>query len=344
MLDINYSKLAVFTDIHFGKRQNSETHNLDCLAFIDWFISQAKEFGSEVVVFCGDFNDVRASINIKTMNYSILAIEKLAANFKKVYFILGNHDLYHRNNLDIHSLKYGKHIKNVEIIDKITTVEHFTMVPWLVNNEWEKLKEIKSKYVFAHIELPNFFMNSMSVMPDHGGLNAEMFDGPEYIFSGHFHKRQTYKNLNKTEVIYIGNTFPHNYSDANDFERGCMMLEIDKPPLFLNWADCPKYLTCCLSDLLEKPDNYLAQKNSIRATNDLELSYDEVSFIKETLTKTFGCRELLIVPKKIEDYDFDIEDSMLDFKSVDNIVFEHINALQSKTFQKDVLLKIYKEI
>ena len=62
--------------------------------------------------------------------------------------------------------------------------------------------------------------------------------GPEYVFSGHFHKRQ-YKN----NIHYIGNAFPHNYADAGDWERGAMFLTWGEEPSYVNWPDCPKYKT-----------------------------------------------------------------------------------------------------
>ena len=37
-----FKKAAVCTDIHFGLKSNSQTHNDDCLNFIKWFIETAK--------------------------------------------------------------------------------------------------------------------------------------------------------------------------------------------------------------------------------------------------------------------------------------------------------------
>ena len=64
-----------------------------------------------------------------------------------------------------------------------------------------------------------------------------------------FHKRQV-----QGQVHYIGNAFPHNYADAWDDERGMMILdeENNKEPEYLNWADCPKYRTVKLSQLLDR--------------------------------------------------------------------------------------------
>lgn len=35
-------KAAVFTDIHFGAKGNSDEHNTDCLNFVSWFCEQVR--------------------------------------------------------------------------------------------------------------------------------------------------------------------------------------------------------------------------------------------------------------------------------------------------------------
>ena len=75
--------------------------------------------------------------------------------------------------------------------------------------------------MFGHFELPYFKMNAMVEMPDVGGIQTDHFAGCGQVFSGHFHKRQMMKN-----VTYMGNSFPHNYADAWDDDRGMMVLEM----------------------------------------------------------------------------------------------------------------------
>jgi DNA repair exonuclease SbcCD nuclease subunit len=89
-----FKKAVVFTDIHFGLKSNSQTHNDDCLAFVKWATKLAKENNCETAMFLGDWHNHRASINIVTLNYSLRALEHLNDNFDRVFFIPGNHDLY----------------------------------------------------------------------------------------------------------------------------------------------------------------------------------------------------------------------------------------------------------
>ena len=40
-----FKKAMVFSDIHFGLKTNSITHNEDCLSFVKWAVAKAKERG-----------------------------------------------------------------------------------------------------------------------------------------------------------------------------------------------------------------------------------------------------------------------------------------------------------
>ena len=215
-----FKKVACFTDIHFGLKSNSGTHLKDCEEFVDWFIAEAQKEGCETAIFLGDWSHNRNSLNLITLDTSLRCLEKLGAAFEQFYWFPGNHDLFYKDKRDIHSSMFGRHIPGVTVVDSVTTLSDVTLVPWLVGDEWKAMKQLTSKYVFGHFELPLFYMNAMVQMPDHGELRAEDFGKPEYVFSGHFHKRQSQGN-----VHYIGNAFPHNFADTWDDERGMMILE-----------------------------------------------------------------------------------------------------------------------
>ena len=55
-----FKKAALFTDIHFGLKSNSQLHNEDCLNFIKWATAKAKEEGCETGFFLGDWHNHRA--------------------------------------------------------------------------------------------------------------------------------------------------------------------------------------------------------------------------------------------------------------------------------------------
>jgi hypothetical protein len=334
-----FKKAAVFTDIHFGLKSNSLQHNQDCEKFVEWFISQAKKEGCETCFFLGDYNHHRASINIHTMQYGLQALEKLNDAFDRVYFIPGNHDLYYRDRRDIHSVEWAKHLPNVQIVNDWFRDGDVVIAPWLVGDDWKKLKTLKGKYMFGHFELPNFYMNAMVQMPDHGEIQENHLHGFEKVFSGHFHKRQARGN-----VWYIGNAFPHNYADAGDDQRGMMILNWGEEPEFQAWPDQPKFRVYKLSDILENPAGLLVKDSHVRVHLDIDISYEEANFIREQFIPQHNLREMALIPMKLDQVSQDLAPGELKFESVDQIILDQIGAIESEFYDQKLLLEIYRNL
>lgn len=332
-----FQKAAVFTDIHFGNKNNSKAHNEDCLEFIDWFIEEAKNKGCETCIFGGDWHHNRASLNISTMKYSLQGLRKLSNAFEKVYFILGNHDLYYRETREVNSIEFIKEFPNITLVDDVTVEGDVALVSWIVGEEWKTIPRIKSKYMFGHFELPTFKLNAMVEMPDHGGLNGEMFEHQDYVFTGHFHKRQIKKN-----VIYMGNAFPHNFSDNWDDDRGWMFLEWDKEPEFFAWPDAPKYKTVKLSALLDNTEKYLLPKSHIKVSLDIDITYEEANYIKDTFVETYSLREITLVPIKNAEHTEDVG-AEIHFETIDQIVVSQLKELDG-SYNTNVLIEIYQNL
>jgi len=335
-----FKKAAVCTDIHFGLKSNSQTHNDDCLNFIKWFTAKAKEEGCETAFFLGDWHNNRASINIVTLNYSLRALEHLNDNFKAVYFIPGNHDLYYRDKRDIQSVEWARHLPNVHICNDWYISGDVVIAPWLVGEDHKRIPKLTAKYMFGHFELPHFYMNAMVQMPDHGDVKREVFGGIERVFTRHFHKRQTHKN-----ITYIGNCFPHNYADNHDDERGMMVLEWGTEPEYHAWPEQPRYRVYQLSDVLQNTDQLLNPGMHVRVNLDVDISYEEATFIKETFVNTYNLREITLIPQKVvsEDINYDITGNIM-FESVDTIVTNQLTNIQSEQYNKALLLDIYRNL
>jgi hypothetical protein len=181
-------------------------------------------------------------------------------------------------------------------------------------------------------------MNAMVQMTDHGQLQGNHFVKQEYVFSGHFHKRQS-----KGNVTYIGNAFPHNYADAGDDERGMMILEWGGKPEYLTWPGQPIYRTYKLSQIIDTPDKLLREKMHCRVTIDLPISFEEANFIKEQFIPQYNLRELMLIPEKVQ-VESNATPIDINFESVDTIVMNQINAIESDTYDKALLLDIYKDL
>ena len=327
------------TDLHVGAKSNSQTHLNDCEEFVDWFIATAQSQGCETGIFSGDWNHNRNTINLVTLDTSIRLLEKLGAGFKQFFWFPGNHDCFFRDRRDVHSSIFGKHIPGVTIIDTIHTQGDVTLVPWLIGDEWKNISKVKSRYMFGHFELPLFYMNAQVQMPDHGALQANHFQHQEYVFSGHFHKRQ-----NQGKIWYIGNAFPHNFSDAWDDERGMMVLEWGGKPQFINWPDAPKYRTVTLSELIDQKDTILKSKMYLKVQLDIDISFEEANFIKETFLKEHDIREMSLIQEN-NNIDGALDDGIgIKFESVDQLVSEELLKIESEIYDNAVLLDLYNNL
>jgi len=333
-----FKKAIVFTDLHLGLKSNSQVHNEDCLAFVKWAIQLGKEQECETCFFLGDWHHNRASINLVTLDYSLQALELLSEAFQ-VFFIPGNHDLYFREKRDIQSAAWAKHIPNIEIVNRFFKEGDVSIVPWLVKDEHKKISKIKAEYCFGHFELPHFYMNAMVQMPDHGEIQQDHFANIGTVYSGHFHKRQ-----NSNNITYIGNCFPHNYSDVGDDERGCMILEWGKPHEFHTWPDQPRYRVYNLSHVLQSAEVILKPKMHVRVNLDIDISYEEATFIKETFVNTYALREITLIPSKKDLDGTDVLPGSIEFLSVDQIVSDQISQINSEHYDPKLLLDIYRNL
>ena len=333
-----FKRAACFTDIHFGLKGNSRVHNDDGESFCHWFIEQAKAHGCETCIFLGDWHHHRSATNVSTMNYTVSNMERLGRAFEKVYVIMGNHDLFYRDKREINSMEYCRNIPNIEIVNEWMLTDDVAIVPWIVHDEWRKIQDLKQRYIFGHFELPYFKMNAMVDMPDVGTIKAEHFVNQEYVFTGHFHKRQIRNNIH-----YIGNAFPHNYADAGDDDRGMMVLEYGGQPKYINYPNMPKYRNVKISQLLSDADSILASRMYVRVGLDIKISYEEANFIRETFMEKYQLRELQLIPEQLDQADQPMV-TVEKFDSVDQIVIKQLEAVDSQTYDKKVLMAIYNNL
>ncbi len=84
-------------------------------------------------------------------------------------------------------------------------------------------------------------------------------------------------------------------------------------------------------------------KQHLRVSLDIDISYEEASFIKEKFMQDYSIREMTLIPEKKEveiNTDIDIQK----FESVDQIVSNQLVSIQSDTFDTKVLLSIYNSL
>jgi len=336
------TKSATFTDIHWGARGNGEQHNQDCLDYIDWFCSEAIKNKVDHINFLGDWFENRSALNISTLNYAYLGAKKLNDLNIPVYFIIGNHDLYQKHTRDIYSTVFFNEFTNFVLINELTIIKEIETsplyCPFLFHDEYKELSKYKNTLVWwGHFEFQGFIITGNTIrMPS--GPNPDDFEGPNHIFSGHFHKRQVSKN-----ITYIGNTFPTTFSDANDNDRGMMIFDYStQEPMFINWEECPKFIKTDLSSILDETIN-LPPKSRVKCLMDIQLSYEEIAVIKQEVLTEFNLREFTLEDEVVQNLtEFDESDEQNhQMESVNELIVRMLGDVNAPKIDNNILIQQY---
>jgi hypothetical protein len=140
----------------------------------------------------------------------------------------------------------------------------------------------------------------------------------------------------------MGNCFPHNYADAWDDERGCMFLEYGSEPDFRTWPGAPKFKTLTLTQAIDRHAELFDEQTFARITIDVDISYEEATYIKEQWAETYNMRELSLIPGKKEEHATEWQGGEIQFESVDAIVLNQIQAIDSDVIDRQILVQIYQ--
>lgn len=342
-------KSVLFTDIHFGRKQNSDLHNTDCVNFIKFMTSYIRKNNDiDNIIFLGDWFENRSAVNILTLNYSYNAASIINDLGIPVYFIVGNHDLYTRNNRDVFSTIFFHEFNNFNVIQENTVIDNIgdggiLLSPFLFHDEYTHLNKYKHIPVwFGHYEFNGFIVTGDNIKYS-GGPDPLNFKKIKRIFSGHFHKRQQSGN-----ITYIGNTFPMDFSDANDNNRGFAVYDHDIDTIeFINWQDCPKYSRVTLSQVLDNNVDILDNAR-VECIADIDLPYEDTLKLKKAIRDTYNLREFVIKEPIIEHTnisdDSETESIVEEFTYTNELIIKLLSNITSENLDKQLLVDIYKTL
>jgi hypothetical protein len=99
-----------------------------------------------------------------------------------------------------------------------------------------------------------------------------------------------------------------------------------------------------LSDILENPDGLLLPRSSVRVHLDIDISYEEANFIRETLIPKHNLREMALIPMKLDQVGQDLAPGEVTFESVDQIIIDQITAIESEFYDSKLLLELYRNL
>lgn len=347
----------IFTDIHFGKKSNSLQHLQDCLNYIDWICDYVKSHNDiEYIAFLGDWFENRININIFTLDYSYQGAEKINALGIPVFFCVGNHDLAERNSRQIYSTNSMNALNNFIVIDEPMVNKNILggvmFCPFLMKDEYNSLNDIGNdcEVWMGHFEFKGFILTGGSVRMEHGP-DASVFVKPKSILCGHFHKRQNQKN-----VHYIGNTFPMDFGDNGDNNRGFAIYDHTNHSInYVNWPNCPSYLNTLTSHIIGNTVT-IPQNCYLYVDVDTSLKYDEIRALRdkvindnpslrsiefnENSTKIKEIQQINDVGEELLEQDEHVSTN----SSLNDIILRLLETTNIPNYENDVLTTIYRDL
>lgn len=334
----------MFGDIHFGRKNNSEVHNTDCKNHITWFRDQCLKHEVDHIVFMGDWFEERTAIDGLTSKYALDCATILNDIGIPVYFIVGNHDLYYRDNRDVFASYIYSPLNNFILIDqpvvRTDTLAPTLYSPFLFEDEYAELAGYFDVPIWmGHFEFKGFVLTGDTVVK-HSGPDPDKFSAPKHIFSGHFHKRQKSKNIQ-----YIGNTFPMDFGDANDNDRGMAIYDYEMDETtYINWEECPKYITVTLSELAKDPA-VLKDNARVKCVADSDITFSENSELKQQMMEEYNLREFSIEEEMtITVVDGELTEEEVKAETTNSLVRKLLGKIESDTIDAELLIEIYDSL
>lgn len=349
-------KIAILGDCHFGARNDSH-HIFEHFSkfYNDIFFPYLKNNDIKTIIQLGDFTDHRRYINfmmlnrIKSMFTDVLVNENI-----DFHTVVGNHDIYHRNSLEINSCQELFEHDSFHVYSKPTAKTFdglkIDFIPWITkNNEREIFNFIDSSRSIVsvgHFEFSGFDM--YAGISANGKYGSKMVERYDLVLSGHFHHKSKRKNIE-----YCGTPYEICWNDYGD-SKGFHIF--DTKTLKLNYI--PNKNTLHEKIFL----NSSLGKSVIRNT-DFSLFKDK--FVKLILTDkskpviidqfsneiiSAGVQDLSIIDSELDSADIAISDSdviKLSQQSVLTVLNKmsenHFDEMSDINRMNEILKEIYNE-
>lgn len=275
-------KIAILGDTHFGARNDLKVfHDFFEKFYKDTFIPYLRENKIDTVIQLGDLFDRRKYINFYSLDScKRYFFDDLENSNIKLHTLVGNHDIYWRESLEINSasLVLGEY-PSVVVHTSPTTIHigdtAIDVIPWICpENEKEVIDFIaasKSDICIGHFEIAGFSM--YRGMECHDGLSKDMFNKYEQVWSGHYHTRSKQEN-----ITYVGTPYEMTWQDFAD-PKGFHVFDLETRQL----------------EFIPNPNNIFHR-----------IEYDDTKELPELDMDLTGAFVKLVVVNKTDFYKFDM--------------------------------------
>ena len=297
-------KVLVFTDLHIGLKGAQKNRLAICARVVKKIIDYTVANGIGTILFLGDWNHTRVSTENNALNVSYRLMQALA-KVAKVYAILGNHDIYMKNSLDINSLVIFKDLANVVLVDKVMEASingnKSLLIPWL--GDLTAYDKESQDMLFGHFDISSKFLiksyvadnaakgvseelgKELSADKDLGSVGDLVGDFVDVakktgkIFSGHIHGHKEFLSKGRW-FSFVGSPYQQNLGELG-CKCGFYVIDEANNAKFVELEGIPKHVEVRVSQMLKDDFDFSCIKGNIvhkiydvdiEATDDAKLS------------------------------------------------------------------------
>lgn len=353
------NKIIILGDVHFDVGNGNQNILENQLEFFNnQLFPYMKENNIKTIIQLGDLMDNRNKVSVNVTHYlkkdffDVMKREGIS-----FYTLIGNHDIYHKDTREIHSLELFDIIyDNFHIINDIQTLnisdKKLLIVPWVLPDEKYNFEDyLDTNYIFGHFETNGVEMVKGINCNSSHAFGMDSFKGIK-TFSGHFHLRRYYETSN---IYYVGTPSQINWSDYNE-QKGFHVLDIPSGDLeFIENIVSTKHIKIILNSE-DKLIDVLGFKDILRFKIDSKLDY---SIFKKHKAKIYIDKDNVfnkaVIEKldtKLQSYRIELlekEDTEQELKETSNsnyVDFDVVSTIKENIrtdYQKQVFNEIYTE-
>ena len=279
-------KVLVFTDLHIGLKGAQKNRLAICARVVKKIIDYTVANGIGTILFLGDWNHTRVSTENNALNVSYRLMQALA-KVAKVYAILGNHDIYMKNSLDINSLVIFKDLANVVLVDKIMEASingnKSLLIPWL--GDLTAYDKESQDMLFGHFDISSKFLiksyvadnaakgvseelgKELSADKDLGSVGDLVGDFVDVakktgkIFSGHIHGHKEFLSKGRW-FSFVGSPYQQNLGELG-CKCGFYVIDEANNAKFVELEGIPKHVEVRVSQMLKDDFDFSCIKGNI---------------------------------------------------------------------------------
>ena len=290
-------KTVLFTDTHFGVKNNSMTWLNSQLDFIyKQFIPDLEDLRKQghtiTLIHLGDVFDSRSTISTYVATKVREAFYDLRQVVDKFHIIAGNHDYYSPNSSEVCSIDLLLHGLDINIHSQVSYLTHEgdLYLPWYQYQEVDAVKQLiemgEVKRIFTHADIVTERVPYLGIP----------------IFSGHLHIPDIKPEINR---FNLGSCYALNFADSNN-HRGYYILTGD------HWKFIPniqsiQYWRLYNEDIFDVyNEHYIKDKDYIELYIS-ETNMSDPKYIERLNFFTQTYKNIWIIPQTGSGSDYELE-------------------------------------